>query len=280
MNAKKNCGKCEEVCPKHAIHNHRIDERLCDCCGQCSYYCPQDALQVYGEEISLEQLMEEVLRDQVFYEQSGGGVTFSGGEATLQAEYLLSAASLLHRNGIHTAPESNGLFSRQLCFQLSRIIDQFLIDLKHMDDSRHREVPGVSNQAVIRNLSDLSDRDLTIRLPVIPGFNDDENNLRRTARFAKELKVPRQPLAFHSMSAAQLEEKRTYAGRNGSASCDALLSPVKYILYTEAEHEIPVTFFYIRIFLHGLSGRMFQADLLHRNRPDRSGHAGRKMRLY
>lgn len=223
-----NCGKCEEVCPKHAIHNHRIDERLCDCCGRCSYYCPQDALQVYGEEIPLEQLMEEVLRDQVFYEQSGGGVTFSGGEATLQAEYLLSAASLLHRNGIHTALESNGLFSRQLCFQLSRIIDQFLIDLKHMDDSRHREVLGVSNQAVIRNLSDLSDRDLTIRLPVIPGFNDGEDNLRRTAQFARELKVPLQLLGFHnlgtskyralgmpyryesisSMSAAQLEEKK------------------------------------------------------------------------
>lgn len=74
------CGKCEQICPKHAIKNHRIDERLCDHCGKCAYYCPQDALQVYGKELSLEQLVEEVLRDRSFYEQSGGGVTFSGGE--------------------------------------------------------------------------------------------------------------------------------------------------------------------------------------------------------
>ena len=222
------CGKCEQICPKHAIKNHRIDERLCDHCGKCAYYCPQDALQVYGKELSLEQLVEEVLRDRSFYEQSGGGVTFSGGEATLQAEYLLPAATVLHQKGIHTALESNGLFSGQLRLQLVQVIDQFLIDLKHMDDSRHKEVLGVSNQTVIQNLTALSDRDLIIRLPVIPGFNDGEDNLRRTAQFARELKVPLQLLGFHnlgtskyralgmpyrsesisSMSAAQLEEKK------------------------------------------------------------------------
>lgn len=108
------------------------------------------------------------------------------------------------------------------------MIDQFLIDLKHMDDSRHREVLGVSNQTVIRNLTSLSDRHLIIRLPVIPSFNDDENNLRQTARFAGKLKVPLQLLGFHNigtsryhaleipcryetvpgMSASQLEEKK------------------------------------------------------------------------
>lgn len=222
------CGRCEQVCPKHAIKNHRIDEDLCDRCGQCAYYCPQEALQVYGEDFSPELLAEEVLRDRAFYEQSGGGVTFSGGEATLQAEYLLSTAAILHRKGIHTALESNGLFSGRLCLELTQVIDQFLIDLKHMDDSRHREILGVSNQTVLRNLTALSDKNLTIRLPVIPGFNDDENNLRRTAHFAKKLKVPLQLLGFHnmgttkyhalgipyhyesvpSMSATQLEEKK------------------------------------------------------------------------
>lgn len=222
------CGKCEQVCPKHAIQDHRIDEALCDRCGQCSYYCPQEALQIYGEELSPERLAEEVLRDRAFYEQSGGGVTFSGGEATLQAEYLLSTAEILHRKGVHTALESNGLFSDSLCRRLPLVIDQFLIDLKHMDDSRHKDILGVSNQTVIRNLTSLSDRHLIIRLPVIPGFNDDENNLRQTARFARKLKKPLQLLGFHnmgtskyhalgipcryedvsSMSTSQLEEKK------------------------------------------------------------------------
>lgn len=197
------CGKCEQVCPKHAIQNHRIDHQLCDCCGRCVYYCPQEALQIYGEEYSVEQLVQELLRDRIFYEQSGGGVTFSGGEATFQAEYLLKTASALQEKGIHTALESNGLFSSQMCSRLSQTIDQFLIDLKHMDDSPHKRILGVSNQIILQNLHALSDKDLTIRLPVIPGFNDSETNLRQTARFARHLNVPLQLLGFHNMGTSK-----------------------------------------------------------------------------
>lgn len=197
------CGKCEQICPKHAILRHQINYGLCDGCGLCSYYCPEDALPIYGEALSPEQLAFELLKDNVFYEKSGGGVTFSGGEATLQEEYLLKTASILHQEGIHTALESNGLFSERLCQRLPQAIDQFLIDLKHLDDSCHREVLGISNTGIIKNLTTLSDQDLIIRLPVIPGFNDSDTNLRQTAQFARQLNVPLQLLGFHNMGTAK-----------------------------------------------------------------------------
>lgn len=199
----RECGRCEAVCPQHAIREHQINYDLCDCCGICVYHCPYEALQIYGQEMSVEQLVAEIKKDRAFYERSEGGVTFSGGEATIQPEYLLEAMKELHQEGIHIALESNGLFSAGLRQALLPLVDQFLIDLKHMDDETHRSVLGVSNQPVIENLIGLSGQDLTIRLPVIPGFNDTEKNLRDTAIFARQLGVPLQLLGFHNMGASK-----------------------------------------------------------------------------
>ena len=195
------CGTCDAVCLHGAIHHGFIDTGTCTLCGDCVYHCLSEALQIYGRKYTPEELLDILLKDRAFYERSGGGVTFSGGEATLQQEYLFRILSLLKKQGIHTALESNGLFDEACRLRLlyggtgnTALIDQFLIDLKHSDDEQHRRVLGVSNRQVLENLEHLKDTDLTIRVPVIPGFNDDTKNLEQTARIAARLQVPRELL--------------------------------------------------------------------------------------
>ena len=206
------CGTCDAVCPNQAIHHGSIDTGICTLCGVCVYHCMQEALQIYGREHTPEELLEILLKDRAFYDRSGGGVTFSGGEATLQQTYLFRILSLLKAQGIHTALESNGLFDDSCRCRLltggaegSALIDQFLIDLKHSDDERHRRVLGVSNKQVLENLDCLQDTDLTIRVPVIPGFNDDQKNLEQTARIAARLRVPLELLKYHNLGAGKYQ---------------------------------------------------------------------------
>ena len=206
------CGTCDSVCPHNAIHRGFVDTESCTLCGDCVYYCLQEALQIYGREYTPEELLDILLKDRAFYERSGGGVTFSGGEATLQQDYLFRVLSLLKEQGIHTALESNGLFNDTCRNMLLSggprgiaLVDQFLIDLKHSDDERHRCVLGASNRPVLNNLEHLKDTDLTIRIPVIPGFNDDEENLKQTAHIAARLQVPLELLKFHNLGAGKYQ---------------------------------------------------------------------------
>ena len=206
------CRTCDAVCPHDAIHRGTVDTGRCTLCGDCVYHCLQDALQIYGREYTPEELLDILLKDRAFYERSGGGVTFSGGEATLQPEYLFRILSLLKKEGIHTALESNGLFDETCRDRLlsggpegTALIDQFLIDLKHSDDARHLSVLGVSNKRVLDNLEHLKTAGLTIRVPVIPGFNDDEENLKQTARIAARLQVPLELLKFHNLGTGKYQ---------------------------------------------------------------------------
>lgn len=146
------CKSCENICPYNAVKNGRIDLALCRLCGKCVDACPAEALQLYGKELTVQELVEEVLKDRKFYRKSGGGVTLSGGEAILQPDIVFPLLEALKEKQIHTALESNACFSSEVCHRLLPLTDQFLLDLKHMDSAIHEKVLGMPNTHVLTNL--------------------------------------------------------------------------------------------------------------------------------
>jgi pyruvate formate lyase activating enzyme len=186
------CGECLKVCGQGAIRNGEsgcegltIDREKCTLCGRCAKYCYAGAINIIGRYLSLPELMAIIERDRKFYEQSNGGVTFSGGEPTAQPEFLTAALKELRDRGIHTAIETSSFIPWDTYASILRHVDLVLTDIKHMDDAEHRRLTGVSNQLILENLRAVSRLGIPvkIRLPLIPGSNDDETNLARTADF-------------------------------------------------------------------------------------------------
>ncbi len=198
------CGKCLSACPKGAItpgtviqhmvtkenvrHVH-IDRSICDNCGACAAVCYPDALFMCGTDYGVEELAEKVSKDMPFYEQSGGGVTISGGEALSQPEFTLALLKALKKRGINTALDTTGFTSPQNIDAVLPYTDLFLYDLKHMKSDQHRAVTGVPNERILENAKRIADAGgkLQVRIPVIPKFNDTEENIRETGEFCKSL---------------------------------------------------------------------------------------------
>lgn len=151
--------------------------------------CPSGALQMVGEEWSVARIVDEASRDRVFYDQTGGGVTFSGGEPLVQAAFVTEAMQSLRTAGIHTALDTCGFARWSDLSAAAAHADLILYDLKLIDDARHKAATGVSNATILRNLVALSEahRSIRIRFPVIPGFNDDDENVHATAAFVASL---------------------------------------------------------------------------------------------
>ncbi|NLH49177.1 MAG: glycyl-radical enzyme activating protein [Myxococcales bacterium] len=185
------CGRCVEVCPRQAVHLHdktihRLADR-CTVCGECAAACQQKALEKIGREISAAAVVEAARRDRPFYEQSGGGATFSGGEPTIQLDFLLAAAQALRADGIHVALETCGLFPAARRADLAAAIDLFLFDLKLIDDGAHRRWTGSPNEKILENFAWLAaalpPERLWARLPVIPGVTDTPAALRQLVEY-------------------------------------------------------------------------------------------------
>jgi pyruvate formate lyase activating enzyme len=187
------CGFCVEACPEQVPvpGGGRTVEQVSHCivCGACVEACPSGARQIAGRRIEAEDLAEEVLRDRVFFDQSGGGVTFSGGEPLHQATFLRQALSACRLAGLHTAVDTCGLAPRDVLLDIAELTDLFLYDVKFIDDERHREHTGAGNGTILENLSALieADRRIWLRVPVIPGVNDDRENLDGIADLAASL---------------------------------------------------------------------------------------------
>lgn len=202
------CGACVEVCPEHAISKDEdgvivTDPRLCRRCGTCTDECFAEARERVGREMTVEEIVSDVGRDTDFYEESGGGVTLSGGEPLMQKAFSAELLEALQRRGIHTAVDTSGAVSWS-AFEAVRLhTDLFLFDIKHMDPDRHREATGAGNRRILENLEKLSalGHDIVLRFAVIPGINDGEENLRRTGAFAAGLPV-RHPLSLLPYHAA------------------------------------------------------------------------------
>jgi pyruvate formate lyase activating enzyme len=161
----------------------------CDHCGQCVQVCPTRALEMVGEWLTVDQVMDVVRRDAVYYKNSGGGVTFSGGEPTAQPRFLAACAQQCREEGIHTALDTCGFVEWTVLEAVLPHIDLFLFDLKHMDSQEHERLTGVNNGLILENLRRIDQRakPIWIRIPLIPGRNDSTENLGGIAELARQL---------------------------------------------------------------------------------------------
>lgn len=185
---------CLEACPNDALELTRsgmiIDRGKCDGCGLCEKACPAGALEVVGREVTSEEAYEEVARDEVFYRNSGGGVTFSGGEPTMQPAFVSEVMRRCRENGIHVALDTCGYSSRSSLQELLGLSDMVLYDLKIMDPGRHLELTGVELEPILENLELIceSGKPVWVRTPVIPGCTDSDENFMAMASFIGSLK--------------------------------------------------------------------------------------------
>ena len=209
------CGQCQAACPASLPRVGQREpptESLCTLCGACVGACPTGARQLVGESISVAELIEEVLKDRVFYDESGGGVTFSGGEPLQQARFLLAALEACRSREIHTAVDTSGYCALEDLLAAARSTDLFLFDLKFVDEAKHVEHTGVSNEAILDNLRALVEvhDNVWIRMPVLPGLNDDPKSMRALTELAASLPAVRRVslLPYHRLGV----EKRSRLG--------------------------------------------------------------------
>jgi glycyl-radical enzyme activating protein len=203
------CGTCVKVCPtgahKSAEGTIAYSRERCISCGRCAASCLSEALVLAGRQIAAMELMEEIAKDRPFYENSGGGVTFSGGEPLLQHDFLKEMLTSCKNVGIPTAVDTAGNVPWEYIEGILDVVDLFLYDLKCMDSRIHKDGTGASNERILYNLTRLSTHKapIIIRIPVIPSFNDTIDNMTATAQFLKGLKaVPLvELLPYHNMGA-------------------------------------------------------------------------------
>ena len=188
------CGRCVEACTQAAISlddaGVTTDVHKCVLCGDCIDVCLTGAREIIGRKMTVAKVMADVEKDVIFYDQSGGGVTFSGGEPLMQPEFLLALLNRCRVADIHTAVDTTCYAEPDTLRAVAQVADLFLCDIKHMDPERHERCTGVSNQEILDNIRMLAEAgmDIIVRVPVIGGFNDDQANVDATARFVRSLK--------------------------------------------------------------------------------------------
>lgn len=187
------CGACIEACTEHAASlgptGPITDRALCRVCGECAGLCPSGAREITGVEMTADALMAEIARDVVFFEQSGGGVTFSGGEPLVQPDFLEAVLRKARAAGIHTAVDTCGYAEASSVARVIEHTNLFLFDLKVLDEARHAEITGVSNRPILENLRLLIDAgaDVRVRFPLVSGVNDETGDVEALAAFVKDI---------------------------------------------------------------------------------------------
>jgi pyruvate formate lyase activating enzyme len=189
------CGSCVYVCPEEALtladDGVIIERSRCVPCDECSQACPSGALRLAGRRATAAEVLDEVARDSIFYQHSDGGMTLSGGEPLMQPDFALALLEGARALGFHSAVETNGLTSPEIIRRVLSQTDLILYDIKHMDCARHRAATGEANTAILENarLAATLGIQMMIRVPVIPGFNDDLSQITAIGEFARELGV-------------------------------------------------------------------------------------------
>jgi len=189
------CGYCLKACPeseKGAMIVYEdcvtgIDRNICNGCLKCADACPSDALAVWGKKMNIGEIMTVILSDMEYYAKSGGGVTISGGEPLLQWNFTIELLKGCAAHHIHTCLETALNIQTEIVLQVIPYADMIITDIKHMDPLKHREYTGSANDLILKNVAAIAKKNkpLIIRIPVIPGHNDDDENIRATAEFIK-----------------------------------------------------------------------------------------------
>jgi len=188
------CLDCIKVCPKKAIsfkdNSIEIDRNLCNLCGKCIDVCPQEAYCIIGSKLSVDEVMEEVLRDVPFYNSSGGGVTITGGEPSFQPKFSSEILRASRNEQINTAIETCGYAKWKSLEKVLKYTDLVLFDLKVMSDELSKKLMGASNQIILENLQKVDElrMEVIVRIPFIPGCNDSKENLEAMNKFLGKLK--------------------------------------------------------------------------------------------
>ncbi|MFZ3209268.1 MAG: glycyl-radical enzyme activating protein [Geobacteraceae bacterium] len=211
------CGNCFEVCPQGAIREsispdealeseeyHKIMVGKCNLCMKCVESCPNKALEIVGVHRAVDDIIAEIARDIPFYKNSGGGMTVSGGEPFTHPEFVGELLRRAKELNIHNCVDTCGFFNWDAIKGLVDDVDIFLFDIKHIDSDAHRKTVGIPNELILANLGKLSatNKEIRIRIPVIPGFNNDMATISNIAKFLKNLSNPVTAidlLPFHDM---------------------------------------------------------------------------------
>lgn len=209
------CGACVEACPTRALaltpEGIVTDKQKCVLCGRCAEACPAMAIEISGTEYTLEYLMHEIEKEIPFMDQSGGGVTFCGGEPLLHPDFLIDMLKRCGRLGIHRAVDTSLLTRTETVEEVMRNCELLLIDLKSMDSAVHKLFCDVPNELILKNIRRVAEAGFPyyIRIPLIEGVNADEENIKRSAAFLVSL--PRHPemvnlLTYHDIGKGKHEK--------------------------------------------------------------------------
>ncbi|MDX1417371.1 MAG: glycyl-radical enzyme activating protein [Candidatus Promineifilaceae bacterium] len=222
------CDTCLAICPEQALNRANanfIDRSTCNLCFQCAEACPAGALSRVGELMTADEVLAALLKDKPFYDASGGGVTLSGGEATLFTEYLAQLLRKLKAAGVHTLLETCGLFNmKRFKEAIYPWLDLIYFDVKLMDAGAHIEFCGTSNQVILQNFAALAERaqqggvPILPRIPLIPGVTATEQNLRATADFLIKCHAPQVALLPYHPTWQEKERKLGITETNGKST--------------------------------------------------------------
>lgn len=186
------CGSCLKACPKNAVISPgNIDTEICDLCGNCIEECYPGTLELIGKNFQVSEILNEVNKDKLLYETSGGGVTLSGGEPIHQPKFTCKLLKAFKENGYHTVLDTCGYATWDSLKKILRYVDLVFFDLKHMNTIKHKKFTGVPNELILSNLERIVGlgKSIRIRVPLIPGFNDSEEHLKCLSNYLSKLSV-------------------------------------------------------------------------------------------
>jgi pyruvate formate lyase activating enzyme len=207
------CGSCIKTCQNNAIElkDNDLETNMdkCTFCSDCTVCCINSARQIAGKEYTVDEVMKEVLKDRVFYKNSKGGVTLSGGEPLIYAAFVEELLMELKKENIHTAVDTCGAVDFKVLERISKYTDLFLYDIKSMDEEKHILYTGVSNKNIINNLINLSKihNNINLRLPIIEGINADENHIFEILKLIKNTNIKKiNLLPYHDIAMHKYEK--------------------------------------------------------------------------
>ncbi|RDY26995.1 glycyl-radical enzyme activating protein [Romboutsia weinsteinii] len=199
----KNCKKCIELCPQNIkdLFDRKEINSKCNLCGECVKNCTSNAICIMTNTMSIEEVVKRVEKDLIFFFESNGGVTFSGGEPTYQKGFLRELVNIFYDKGIDMAIETCGYFDWEKCKDIFEKVDHVFVDIKVMDENKHKRYTGVSNKIILENIKNIGkmNKSIVVRIPIISGINDDIENIKSTANFVKtNIKIPQiELLPYH-----------------------------------------------------------------------------------